>query len=633
MSAPNDRLIRNTEGFWECFECGSDNIGKCTVCEFCETPRGGGLVASSHSKLKQHGPEPNKDDLAEKQTQTKQMQAWQAHIQQREAHRKAEQAAREAQEREGRAKQEQLDREAQRRAEAEKRAEAQRRAEAEKQADAEKQERLKKQREQARIEQIRKTQQTQSQLLAVAEDCPASSWAKQRRDQLVKEIREIDTLKNAEQRVRLRALQLELHPDKQQPDRREHAQLLFLLVQAKWEQCDRFAAEAKRKEEELLAKEQQQTQAAADRRRRRQEEAAFRQQNFSREAARRKQMGQPQASPGQMPGEQRSEANTQENGRQSEPASADQQRPDVGEPTSSVPQPVTLHISDVSGHICSIEADRCWHISELKVKLEAKAAVDPERQRLLCDGKDLDNGMPMTKLPAGNSVQLLLVACLDRYFQRDLFLKELQDSWRALQYAAPKLRADRALVKLAMEQDPRALQYAATELRSDPELVAAVLERDGLALENMGAEIRGDAFLVSIAVRQNWRALRFCAPYLRKDPNVIRICLLQDVAALEFAAEDLLRDRKFALSAVWLQGGALKYLHSSLRQDREVVLQAARKEPSAVTFAAPQLFGDPSFVSALKGNSEVPKFLDWEDEQRHQVEEDLFDRFNVVLPT
>ena len=41
-------------------------------------------------------------------------------------------------------------------------------------------------------------------------------WAKQRRQQLLVELRAMDQLSYAERRSQLRALQLELHPDKQE---------------------------------------------------------------------------------------------------------------------------------------------------------------------------------------------------------------------------------------------------------------------------------------------------------------------------------------------------------------------------------------------------------------------------------
>ena len=59
-------------------------------------------------------------------------------------------------------------------------------------------------------------------------------------------------------------------------------------------------------------------------------------------------------------------------------------------------------------------------------------------------------------------------------------------SWRALQLAAPELRLDRSLVKMAVLQD-------------------------GLALEAAPPSLRGDRELAFLAVRRNWKAIEFCS--------------------------------------------------------------------------------------------------------------------------
>eukprot|EP00435_Cladocopium_sp_Y103_P067107 s1043_g29.t1 len=67
----------------------------------------------------------------------------------------------------------------------------------------------------------------------------AKQWAEDRLAQLTAELRSIQGLASNSRRQRLRALQLELHPDKQPEDRRSAVQPLFLLVQREWEsQCE-----------------------------------------------------------------------------------------------------------------------------------------------------------------------------------------------------------------------------------------------------------------------------------------------------------------------------------------------------------------------------------------------------------
>jgi len=60
-------------------------------------------------------------------------------------------------------------------------------------------------------------------------------WATSRMDSLRKELVELDKCSAADRKRGLRKLQRELHPDKQPPELREHAQPLFHLVQREWE--------------------------------------------------------------------------------------------------------------------------------------------------------------------------------------------------------------------------------------------------------------------------------------------------------------------------------------------------------------------------------------------------------------
>lgn len=61
------------------------------------------------------------------------------------------------------------------------------------------------------------------------------AWAAERMQKLRKELQALDGKSHAERRFALRQLQRELHPDKQPPEMRSHAQPLFMMVQKEWE--------------------------------------------------------------------------------------------------------------------------------------------------------------------------------------------------------------------------------------------------------------------------------------------------------------------------------------------------------------------------------------------------------------
>eukprot|EP00931_Biecheleriopsis_adriatica_P067012 TRINITY_DN4121_c0_g1_i1.p1 TRINITY_DN4121_c0_g1~~TRINITY_DN4121_c0_g1_i1.p1 ORF type:complete len:1501 (-),score=431.44 TRINITY_DN4121_c0_g1_i1:79-4581(-) len=65
----------------------------------------------------------------------------------------------------------------------------------------------------------------------------AASWADERLPRLQDQLAQIRLLHSrGARKAKLRSLQLELHPDKQPPERREQAQSMFLLVQKEWEE-------------------------------------------------------------------------------------------------------------------------------------------------------------------------------------------------------------------------------------------------------------------------------------------------------------------------------------------------------------------------------------------------------------
>mmetsp|Transcript_16694 Transcript_16694/g.35389 ORF Transcript_16694/g.35389 Transcript_16694/m.35389 type:complete len:582 (-) Transcript_16694:176-1921(-) len=73
-------------------------------------------------------------------------------------------------------------------------------------------------------------------------DSIGAQWAETRMERLRKELIDLDRCEGASaRRSRLRALQRELHPDKQPPELRAHAQPLFHLVQREWELVERAA--------------------------------------------------------------------------------------------------------------------------------------------------------------------------------------------------------------------------------------------------------------------------------------------------------------------------------------------------------------------------------------------------------
>lgn len=73
-------------------------------------------------------------------------------------------------------------------------------------------------------------------------------WAVERMAKLRAELRDLESCEAAERKKGIRALQRELHPDKQPPEMHVHVQPLFHIVQREWE-----VVEAQQKRAEAAA--------------------------------------------------------------------------------------------------------------------------------------------------------------------------------------------------------------------------------------------------------------------------------------------------------------------------------------------------------------------------------------------
>jgi len=120
----------------------------------------------------------------------------------------------------------------------------------------------------------------------------AKQWAASRRSRLHRELRELQHCDSSTRHSRLRALQLELHPDKQPPELREHAKVLFVLVQEEWELEGSRGSKLERQRQEREVQRAREKRAQEEEEERRRQDAARKEEEERRhreaeEAARR----------------------------------------------------------------------------------------------------------------------------------------------------------------------------------------------------------------------------------------------------------------------------------------------------------------------------------------------------------
>lgn len=473
----------------------------------------------------------------------------------------------------------------------------------------------------------------------------ADAWMVERRQRLFRELRDIHQRKDShEQRSLLRALQMELYPDFQEPAISCQAQLLYLLVCARSEQCDSIE-ELKQCQDAVRKRRKQRTLAVLEVARRRGSQLAPKERLSEKMSACRlllekedfadvslehhwecMECGEDNFSGLEVCEFCSTRRGTGLNAQRCTKLGSsgegllehDSPRSTSAE-SSSHSKALKLNISDPNGFLCALDADCSWFVGDLKALLETRTQVPRAQQRLLLENKEVDDratlGTLCTGKEKGRSIALLLVPYMRKYFDFEIFIEELKHSWTALKHSAPEFRRNAAVIRIALKQDSHALDYATPDLQQNQELVHLALEQDGLALGRMSVEIRSNCQLVMAAVEQNWHALQFAAMTVWKNFRIVRAALLQNVAAMEFAAPELLRNRNFILEAVRVAGAALKYASADIRADREVVVEATKTDPSAIAHAEHKLFDDPDFISALRGNVVVAKILAWRDEQ------------------
>jgi len=431
------------------------------------------------------------------------------------------------------------------------------------------------------------------------------AWAAKRFESLQRELEELRSLEEVgARRRRLRALQLELHPDKQAPEYRLHAQSLFRLVQQEWEQAG----------ESLLAQAGRPP-APGDQGRKQAEEEQRRREEEAKEEQRRRRAN-----------EVNKWWQQQQHTRQGDgqPPSK-QQGPDVKQrkPGSDEPR-LLLSVCRQDEAAVSLQVAVGWTIFDVKCELQNVVRMHPGRMRLLFRGLELfdDDSVGSLKefLPLSDlSAQAVVGEELANIDQMELelaqlyvgFVERVRQSWRMLQHAPLALRADRDLVLAAVQQDWRALRFATPEVCADREVVRAAMSQDVQAFELADERLRADRKLVLEAVAKNWRVLDFVAPSMLEDHEIFALALEQDWAVLEKAPPSVRSDRALILPAVRQQGHLLRHASARLQGDREVALAAVRQHGPAMEHVAAELRRDRRFVlQAVRGNGAALRFVD-----------------------
>lgn len=158
---------------------------------------------------------------------------------------------------------------------------------------------------------------------------------------------------------------------------------------------------------------------------------------------------------------------------------------------------------------------------------------------------------------------------------REFFLETVRENGKALRFAGEKLRDDKALVFIAMQNTVEAFRYVSERLSNDPELATMAVEARPAMLRRVGKHAQDDNQVVLAAVLRQGTALDWASDRLRDDKELVTVALSQDPFALRYASERLRNDRALVFAACEKNIHAYLYAGATLFSDKEFAMLVA----------------------------------------------------------
>lgn len=181
---------------------------------------------------------------------------------------------------------------------------------------------------------------------------------------------------------------------------------------------------------------------------------------------------------------------------------------------------------------------------------------------------------------------------------KQIAMLAIEQDGNMIEYASPRLKRDRDIIKAAVKNNPRVLtklskeycddeeivslgldnyyssyKYASERLKSKKELALKAFKADGLLIKYAPENIKNDKELVLVAVNNNYRALVYIPIHFFKDRDVALSAIKTETyEEVDFDLFDINTEGcDFRITRAY--GYALKYLHYFLN-DKEIVLEA-----------------------------------------------------------
>lgn len=203
---------------------------------------------------------------------------------------------------------------------------------------------------------------------------------------------------------------------------------------------------------------------------------------------------------------------------------------------------------------------------------------------------------------------------------RDFAMEAVRSNARHLKYLPEHLRADREVVRAALECDeavPEILGYISEDLQRDPALAREILAcGGGYGIQGCSGDLLADKEFIMNAIKWGGAsAFRYASAELRGDREVALAAARSAVEdedrdeqdeVLEHVSEELRGDYEIVELTVQVRGLDLEYASEELRDEPRIVFLAVRNNYGALRFATGPRCADPMFrLSALSANEDV----------------------------
>lgn len=196
-----------------------------------------------------------------------------------------------------------------------------------------------------------------------------------------------------------------------------------------------------------------------------------------------------------------------------------------------------------------------------------------------------------------NNCQAFKYASVNFRNNRDFILKRLfYYRMGVLEFASDKIKNDKALILVGVNNNGYVLKFAGDEMKDDKEVVLAAVNNKGDSIKYASERLKNDKDVALMAVSEKGLALEYVSDEMKKDRDVVLTAVRQKRGALVYADDLLRKDKNFILELVKISFNSLSFADESLKSDPEFILEVAKIDARSFPCASASLKNDANFM-------------------------------------